>query len=258
MSSAKASGSSAGIGSMKTNSKRAFTFLELIIVIAVSASVFALFVLPSLARSKTRSPAAGCLSNLRQLMAAWQMYADENGGRFMFNAPAGAANTKTWCVGTVDWALSPSNTNKCPGDVLPSQLGPRVRSYSMNSQVGPPSASYTYGGSQNFSGLHTYSKEADITCPQPNGLFVFCDEDPCSMDDAYFQVPGSASVFPNVPASYLDGGCGFGFTDGHGEVHRWQGRTLPLPVVYGLSRTSVSTFPTDPDYLWLKGKAGCP
>src|SRR4051812_24325252 len=112
MSSAKASGSSAGrIGLKKAKPEGAFTFVELLVVVAVFVGVFALVALPSLARSKTRSPAAGCLSNLRQLMVAWQMYAEENRGKLMLNAPLGTATTKGWCPSQISWSANPANTN---------------------------------------------------------------------------------------------------------------------------------------------------
>jgi hypothetical protein len=260
---------------MKTKSKSAFTCLELIVVIAVFLMVFALVALPALARSKTRSPAAGCLSNLRQLMVAWQMYAEENGGAFMLNAPVGTATAKGWCPSSTGWGNVNANTNvssllssqmgryfsnnisvfRCPGDVIPSTNGYRLRSYSMNGQLGPQSSP----GFQNYGApLRTYSQLADLGCPNLSSLFVFCDESPCTMDDGYFQV-SYTPYFPNLPAAYLDGGGGFSFADGHGEIHKWQGTNLLVPLVYG--KTSGLGGPhvaaNDPDWLWFGPKAGC-
>lgn len=274
MSSAKALGSSAaGIGQKATKPQGAFTFVELIVVVAVFISVLALVALPALARSKTRSPAAGCLSNLRQLMTGWQMYADDNSGRLMLNAPLGASSSKSWTLGAPTWSstgdFAPDGktyqvvsglmgrfvTNRavyrCPGDVVPSVGGLRARSYSMNGQIGPAPNQSNYG-----SPLRTYSKESDIVCPVPKDLFVLCDEHPGSMDDGYLQVSATTGSFPNVPASYLDGGCGFGFADGHGEIHKWQGNLL-IPVVFGGSVLSLTIPANDPDAIWFKGKAGC-
>jgi hypothetical protein len=141
---------------------------------------------------------------------------------------------------------------RCPGDVVPSVNGYRLRSYSMNGQVGPYPGQVNYG-----SPLRTYGKEADIVCPQPKDLFVLCDEHPGSMDDGFLQVSATAGSFPNVPASYLDGGCGFGFADGHGEIHRWQGTGLLIPVVYNATVPNFSISSTDPDAVWFQGKAGC-
>jgi type II secretory pathway pseudopilin PulG len=261
-----------GNGRSSARSQNAFTYLELIIVVAVFVAMLALVALPAWARPKTRSAAAGCLSNLRQLMTGWQMYADDNSGRLMWNAPFGAVARTTWVPPASGWGNIPDNTNtalmlaglmgkyvnsnvtvfRCPADVVPSANGYRLRSYSMNGQVGAQAGAQNYG-----SPFRTYSKESDIVCPTPGNLFVFCDEHPGSMDDAYFQVSGSNPIFPNVPASYVDNGCGFSFADGHGEIHKWKGTTLLIPVVPNATVVNVTTDQRDPDWIWFHGKAGC-
>jgi hypothetical protein len=270
MSSAESSGSSAvGIGQTKTEPQGAFTYLELLVIVAVFSAVLLLAVLPSVAKSKTRSPAAGCLSNLRQLMTGWQMYADDNNGRLMLNAPIGAFVPKAWCTGASGWGAIPQNTNvsqllsalmgkyvnsnvtvyRCPGDVIPSQNGYRLRSYSMNGQFGLQPGQVNYG-----SPFSTYNKEADIKHPSPANLFVFCDQHPGSMDDGYFQV-SSVPYIPEIPASYLEGGCGLSFVDGHAEIHKWQS-VLPIPVRAGVTVSPITPSNTDPDWKWLSARAG--
>jgi prepilin-type processing-associated H-X9-DG protein len=256
---------------MKTKSNCAFTCLELIVVVTVSVLVLGLFVLPSLARSKARSPAAGCLSNLRQLMTGWQMYTDENRGRVILNSP-NINSTSNWYIGTEGWGNNPANINpasitnglmgpyvgnnyavfRCPGDVIPSQNGFRLRSYTMNGQVGLPPGQPNFGAP-----LRAYSYESDITCPSPKDLFVLCDEHPGSIDDSYFQVSATTGYFPNVPASYLDGGCGFSFADGHAEIHKWQGTGLLIPVAELVRPGPVTHSAGDPDAIWFHGKVGC-
>ena len=52
-----------------------------------------------------------------------------------------------------------------------------------------------------------------------------------------------------VPSSYLGGGCGISFADGHAEVHNWKGSMANRPVTYGvLHNVNVSN---DPDLAWL-------
>jgi prepilin-type N-terminal cleavage/methylation domain-containing protein/prepilin-type processing-associated H-X9-DG protein len=57
--------------------RRAFTLIELLVVIAIIAILVAML-LPSLSKSKEAARTTVCLSQLRQLGAGWDMYADAN------------------------------------------------------------------------------------------------------------------------------------------------------------------------------------
>jgi len=250
----------------------AFTLIELLVIVAVLA-LLGCIAAPMLARAKTKSPAVGCLSNLRQLQAGWAMYADDNNGILMPNAPTSASPSNTWCSGTVGWGAQSANTNpapyqisimahyvssnltiyRCPGDIVPSQNGTRLRSYSMNGQMGAP-----YAGSQFNPGWRTYTNEADLVCPSPKDAFVFCDEHPSSINDGLFVGSLNSPQYIDLPASYLEGGCGFSFADGHGEIHKWRNRFVLFPVV--ANQTPI--FPilssgSDLDWLWLRDHSSC-
>ena len=60
--------------------RRAFTLIELLIVIAIIA-ILAAMLLPTLGRSKATAQRIKCVSNLHQLGLATQMYWDDNGGK---------------------------------------------------------------------------------------------------------------------------------------------------------------------------------
>jgi prepilin-type processing-associated H-X9-DG protein len=75
--------------------------------------------------------------------------------------------------------------------------------------------------------------------PQPANIYVFLDEHPNSINDAYFDdgdqgVPNSNANTTwsesDAPASYHNGACGFSFSDGHSEIHKWLNPDTDIPV----------------------------
>jgi prepilin-type processing-associated H-X9-DG protein len=101
--------------------------------------------------------------------------------------------------------------------------------------------------------------------PQPANIYVFLDEHPDSINDAYFddgdQAPASAPTSwsgSDTPASYHNGAAGFGFSDGHSEIHKWQVAGTLVPVVPGgpIPTASVGNGKANyTDRIWLCGHA---
>jgi len=68
------------------NKQRGFTLIELLVVIAIIALLLALL-MPALERARAHARRAVCTANLRDLVIAWVIYADDNDGKLVNGQP---------------------------------------------------------------------------------------------------------------------------------------------------------------------------
>ncbi len=256
----------------------AFALLELLVVVAFVVLLASLH-LKARGCGSAKARLVECLSNARQLQHAALLYADDHEDVLPPNAPAGAPPSAVWVPSTyVNWQTSAANTNaraltstlfsqyagrnfriyKCPEDTQRALNGDRLRSFSMNSQMGhnetilPGPFPLTYTPPNYNPGWRVFKRTTDFFTADPAKLFVFIEEHPDSINDGYFQVNMGAQDFPSVPGSNHDGAGTLSFADGHVEPRAWETR----PPVKKISIANISA--SSNDWQWLTARTTLP
>jgi prepilin-type N-terminal cleavage/methylation domain-containing protein/prepilin-type processing-associated H-X9-DG protein len=79
---------------------RAFTLIELLVVIAIIAILMAIL-MPTLNRAREQGKRISCMSNLKQLMLGWDMYAEDNGEKIVLAMTSSGAETDPTFGGSI-------------------------------------------------------------------------------------------------------------------------------------------------------------
>lgn len=266
-----------------SRTNQGFTLIELLVVIAIIA-ILAGLLLPALTKAKLKTERAACINNQKQLTLAWIMYADDANGTLAPNASTTAAGQPSWVSGKLSWDAPPVPSNpdnyntanltdsllgpycnraigiyKCPGDKVQASKGVRVRSISMNGQmggiVGPGQQDVInqYGGNNNYA---LFLKQSQITKPGPSMAWVFIDEHGDSLNDGFFRVNmNSTTTWADLPASYHGESGALSFADGHAEIKKWTDSSIRDRPVTKVQYTSGSaTASPNTDLLWLQAR----
>src|SRR5580693_4847283 len=104
--------------------QRAFTLIELLVVIAI-ISILAAILFPVFAQAREKARAIACLSNMKQIGTALQMYVQDNDERIFFRAgcafgrsgdvPTAADSSNRWWNQVMPYLKSKA-VFTCPSD----------------------------------------------------------------------------------------------------------------------------------------------
>lgn len=263
--------------------RRAFTLVELLVVIAVIA-ILAALLLPSLASAKMQAYRIQCIANEKQLIAAWVIYSGDNNELLVLNGgdlSTASPQAHLWVYGGPHGAddsltngayltegnfalfaklLPAASIYKCPAD---ASLWPvwgamgsamteaaELRSYAMNSYMGTIS-SLAPSPLSILAAFKLYAKSSQLSADSPANRFVFGDVNPASICTPGYAVDMNMAMWIHYP-SYLHRQRGvFTFADGHAETHHWLDPRTMAHLGGGTYLPHDVFSPNNPDLIWL-------
>ncbi len=235
--------------------RRAFTLIELLVVIAIIAILMGIL-MPALNRVKEQGRRAVCLSNLRQLQLAWDMYAGENDDKVVngeaYNGGDGQAPTPTsgrhkgeqWWTGddVADfWAGTshPPELQKrairagalwsyCKKEQLyrcPTGVRGEMRTYTITDAINGLARAGTYNGNVGTRVGRTVlwvKRRTDFISPGPAQRIVFLDEGRITPDSYATHYQNERWWDP--PFVRHGDGTNVSFADGHADYWKFSGK----------------------------------